>query len=372
MQAISNKTLLAVTITVLLVTLFFGLRPKGFDFSNHVQWLQERSGIHFEKYGLIYANLDKELVEREFSKDKGFSIEIAIQPESFNKKGFQLILTLHDGNDQDQFILGQWSSSLIVMNGNDYNYRKKTKRISQKIIPEPSKEIFLSITSGPKGTNLYIDGKLVQFAPKLTFQFPHTNQPKLTLGNSVYGKHSWQGAVFGLGLYGYELAPATIESHFKNWSNEKNFIFLKEDRPSLLYLFNEKNGKKVIDHIDGKSPLIIPSKMHLLEKTILSPPVPDAELTKCFIQDAVINFLGFIPLGFFVAAVFSQFGHLQKQAIVLSVLLCFGLSLGIEILQAWMPSRSSQSLDVILNTLGAMTGAFIHKRISFFIVFLVP
>lgn len=360
----SSPILLAVTIIVLLGTLFFGLRPKGFDFSNHVQWLKDRPGIHFEKYGLAYARLDKKLFEKGFSKASGFSIEIAIQPERFDTTGFKFILSIHDGNDQNQLLIGQWGSSLIVMNGDDYAHRKKTTRISVKIAPEPLKEIFLSITTGPKGTNLYVDGELAQFNPGLALQFPQGTQPKLTLGNSVYGKHSWQGGVFGLGLYGYKLAPATIESHCIYWSDKKNFMSLKGDRPSLLYFLNKKNGEKAIDHANGKYPLRIPSQMHLLKKTILEHPLPESGLTKYFIKDAAINLIGFIPLGFFLSAVVFQFSRGQKQAIMLSVLLCFGLSLTIEILQTWMPSRSSQSLDVILNTLGAILGALVYKLIS--------
>jgi VanZ family protein len=328
--------------------------------------------MHFQRYSLIYATLDQKLVEQNFSGSKGFSIEIAIQPENFDKYGFQLILTIHDGNDHDQLLLGQWGSSLIIMNGDDYNHKKNTKRIIQKIASDPSKKIFLSLTTGSKGSNLYIDGKLVRSDPHLTVQFPSASQSRLTVGNSVYGKHPWKGYVLGLRLYDYELAPASIEAHYKSWAESKNFEFTKKDHPSLLYLFNEKKGDKVIDHMNGESPLLVPSKFHVLKKIILSPPMPYSASTKTLISDVTINFIGFIPLGFLVGAFLLQLGRSKKQALIQTVVLCFCLSLGIEIVQAWDPSRSSQSLDVILNTLGGMTGALIHKYSNFTSILFAP
>lgn len=99
--------LTSLTIIVFLVTIFFGLRPKGFDFSNHVQWLEDRAGVHFEKYGLAYAHLDKKLFEKGFSAASGFTVEIAIRPENFDKNGFNFILSVHGGNDHDQLMIGQ-------------------------------------------------------------------------------------------------------------------------------------------------------------------------------------------------------------------------------------------------------------------------
>lgn len=363
-RAKHGKILLAATLAVLLVTLFFGLRPRHSDFSNHVQWLQEKPGVHFARYSLIYATLDQKLIQKVLSNNKGFSIEIAIQPEIFAKRGFQLILTIHDGNDHGQLLIGQWGSSLVIMNGDDYDHSKNTKQIQHEISPNPSRIIFLTLTTGLKGSNLYIDGKLVQSYPNLALRFPSSGKPKLTVGNSVYEKHSWQGDIFGLGVYGDELAPAKIESHYKQWAMSKNFEFAKKDHPDVLYLFNEKNGDKVIDQISGRYPLLIPSKFHVLKKIVLAPPLPYSASTKSLVSDVIINFIGFIPLGFFVSVFLFQLGSSQKQAIIYTMLFCFCLSLGIEILQSWMPSRSSQWLDVILNTLGAMAGTLIHQQIS--------
>jgi VanZ family protein len=51
------------------------------------------------------------------------------------------------------------------------------------------------------------------------------------------------------------------------------------------------------------------------------------------------------------------------HGVIIAAALCFSVSLLIEIVQAWMPSRSSASLDLLLNTLGALIGAALCKSL---------
>ncbi|MBW1930693.1 MAG: VanZ family protein [Deltaproteobacteria bacterium] len=52
-------------------------------------------------------------------------------------------------------------------------------------------------------------------------------------------------------------------------------------------------------------------------------------------------------------------GFYKKRYIVAAVAVCFALSLAREVLQSWIPSRSSDCLDLVLNTLGTLLGAMI-------------
>jgi len=132
----------------------------------------------------------------------------------------------------------------------------------------------------------------------------------------------------------------------------------------LLYFFDEKNGVRALDHGNGIHHLKIPKRIHILEKRILSLPWIGLELNKSFIKDFVINLVGFIPLGFFLSATFIQFGGiLKKRVILITVVLCFALSLIIEVAQGCIPSRSSQILDLMLNTSGALIGTMTYKSI---------
>lgn len=350
--------MLSAAVAVFLVTLFFGLNPKGYDFSNHVSWLSGRPGIHFDKYGIAYTQLDKNLLAGKTLSQDGFSIQMVIQPESFKHNEFSHILSLHDGRDPDQLLIGQWRSYIIVMNGDDYAHRRKTKRIYAQLASAPLEPVFFSITTGINGSSIYINGQAVQSDIGLTLSIPDGNRPELIIGNSVYGTNSWQGEVFGLAIHNHELSPGAIASSFQTWSEEQQFSSTGEERPVLLYLFDEKTGGSVINHAGGTFPLVIPSRLPLLKKHFLTGIIPESGLNRSFFMDAAINLAGFIPLGFFLSAVFLDLnGIFKKKAILFAVLFCFLTSLNIELLQAWMPSRSSQSLDLILNTFGALIGA---------------
>ena len=74
--------------------------------------------------------------------------------------------------------------------------------------------------------------------------------------------------------------------------------------------------------------------------------------------DVIINVLGFVPLGFLamgLPAEMRRTGFWQSLGWVVAFCLC--VSLCIEIVQYFLPGRSSSMVDVLTNTLGALVGA---------------
>jgi len=357
---IKFRLLVALSFIILLIVLFFGLRGNGFHFSNDVTWIKHEPGIRFGSYGIAYAFINNDQIKNNISAIENFSIEIALKPEDFDLEGFNLILSLHDGKDSNQLIVGQWQSYIIAMNGDDYSHKRKIKRISAKIFSKPPKKLLLAITTGDAGTKLYIDGKLAEARSDLILKIPKGDMLSVVLGNSVHGNSSWRGEVYGLAFYSDRLEPETIENRFNAWSKNQIFPFTKDAKPFLSFTFNETKGTETIDCITGMQKLNIPASFHILEKRFLSLSRWDFKANKSFLIDFIINLLGFIPLGVTLCALFVQSGGIfQKKAIIFSVVLCFFISLCIETAQAWMPSRSSQGLDLILNTTGAFIGAIL-------------
>ena len=341
--------------------MFFGLRPKGFNFTNNVRWLPGRSGLHFEKYSIAYTKLDKIQEEKNWQGKGIFSTEIAIEPEVIDSGEFRVILSFYGGEERDQIIIGQWRSYIIIMSGDDYAHKNKTWRFEAKMAVSILEPVFISLTSGQNGANLYINGQLVKSLEDPVV-LPNGEHMQLTLANSVYGQHSWQGNILGASFYAHELNPESIKSHFNRWAITKKFDTGNDANPMLNYLFDEKDGAVVVNNAGMNYPLIIPAWMHLFKKTVLANPLTGFEFNRCFIGDVIINFIGFMPLGFCLCAIFVAFGKSNRtQAILLSTGLCFMISLGIEIAQAWIPSRSSQLMDVLMNTLGALAGAKIEN-----------
>ena len=359
---IKFSILLGLSVTIFLIVLFFGLRTKGFDSLNGATWLEDEPGIRFGNYGIAYGLIDNDQVKQGISGLNAFSIEIAVRPESFYQKGFNLILCLHDGKDNNQLIVGQYESYIIAMNGDDYSHRRKTKRIYADILSKKPEKVLLTVTTGHEGTRLYADGRLIEARSDLVLKIPQGDRLKLTLGNSVYGKGSWKGDLYGLALYGDELEQETITNHFKAWSENQVLSFSGNDKPLLAFTFNEGKGAEITDTVAGIQKLSIPSRFTIPERQYISLPWRDFKADKRYLMDFIINLAGFIPLGFVICALFIQSGGIfQKKAVLFSVIFCFLTSLCIEIAQAWIPSRSSQGLDLVLNTIGAWIGAMLTR-----------
>jgi len=77
--------------------------------------------------------------------------------------------------------------------------------------------------------------------------------------------------------------------------------------------------------------------------------------------DLITNVLAYLPLGFlWVPAL--QHGRGWLAATVLATALCIGLSLSMETLQNFLPSRVASNLDLATNSLGGLLGALAGAR----------
>jgi len=352
---------IAAAVIILLITLVFGLDPKGYDFHNHVSRHPGSPGLHFDKYGFAYTDLSNKVREA-ISGTNGFSLVLTLKPKSFEQEGFNHIFSIYAGKDQNQLIVGQWYSHIIVMNGDDYDHRRKTARIEAEIPIGSAQPFFFAVTTGEMGTGLFIDGKEVSFDADLVLKIPAGAGPKLILANSVYGKHSWQGDIIGLAVYNKDLSVEDIALQYQALTEGKYAEAAGKETPVLLYFFDEKQGPRVFNYGDDDTQLLIPDSATPIKKIILARPLSGAGWHRNFLLDVILNLIGFIPLGFALAAVFADYGgYSEKRILLQTVLCCFTVSLTIEILQAWMPSRSSQSLDLILNTFGALIGAVVES-----------
>ena len=78
--------------------------------------------------------------------------------------------------------------------------------------------------------------------------------------------------------------------------------------------------------------------------------------------DAAVNVLAYIPFGVLVGlALRSRFGVMVSLLLTLLVGLC--LSMGMEYLQMYLPTRTSSNLDVLTNGTGTLLGGFLAVSI---------
>jgi glycopeptide antibiotics resistance protein len=129
------------------------------------------------------------------------------------------------------------------------------------------------------------------------------------------------------------------------------------------YTFGSIRNDRVVDQSGNGQALHIPSKTVVLKKNYLSPPWKNFQPDISLLLDVVFNVIGFIPFGFALSGCLEQsFKWPVRSAVPAIFIFCFAVSLSIETIQAWIPTRSSSLLDLILNTLGAGIGIWIYAR----------
>ena len=175
--------------------------------------------------------------------------------------------------------------------GDDYPNKTKTPRIAANIFSPTPRKIILTISTGKEGTKVYVGSQLTKTNSDLILKIPKGDKTRLILGNSVYGKHSWNGEIYGLAFYDYPFNAHDTVFNTKRWNKDQNLSFAEKGKPAVLYLFDEKRGKRAFDHGEEKLHLEIPPRMHALEKIILSPPWIGSELNRNYFIDMIVNII---------------------------------------------------------------------------------
>jgi len=80
--------------------------------------------------------------------------------------------------------------------------------------------------------------------------------------------------------------------------------------------------------------------------------------------DIAVNLLLFVPLGFGLAAIAQSGGVPPARAILLIFAVGAALSLGVEVLQCWLPDREPSLIDVAANSASSALGAALHFAAS--------
>lgn len=74
--------------------------------------------------------------------------------------------------------------------------------------------------------------------------------------------------------------------------------------------------------------------------------------------DVAINVLGYMPFGFLLVLTLHRTGR-PRSAVIRSVLVAAFLSLSMESLQSYLPTRVASNVDLVLNVMGAWLGSLV-------------
>jgi len=361
-----NIVLIILCFCIIIGVLFAGLWPLNFFQKNSVILLHEKNGIAFKRYSIAYTN---DTINKDTFKDNEITIDLILCSRDESGSSLSHIITFYNIEDgYEDIVICQWRAHLMLFSRNgDFsdinNYRKCGLRYA---LPVDS-TIFLTIASDKKHTDVYINGKPVNKCsnfPLIPDNF--FSKERIILGNSPTGKAEWSGEIYALAMYDTLLSEKTALDNFEKW-RLNNYLSPAENQ-ILLYNFDEPSGSIVVKNKTSSAyNLLLPPLFKTLKKEALELPPDLFQFKRNIILDIILNILGFIPLGFFLAIGVSQTKfHSKKHIYVETILAGFLISLIIETLQIFLPSRDSSMLDLILNTGGTFIGVLILHIASLF------
>ena len=347
--------------------LFWGLRPFNFRPINGVEWLNNENGISVQDLGIVYgpSKLKDFYQAPLFAEHQPMSIEIWLTPGSFGNDRFSSIFCLFDGQQREIFSLSQVRSLLNISKyqmpgkkGSTHNWRWLKNAFFK------GQRQFLTITSDKAGTIVYLNGrKAIRYrnyelmpARKLAPNW------RMIIGNDYSGTKPWTGEIYGLAIYNHALSPERVNEHFVKWRGKNALSLLKEIKLIAIYPMDEKNGQIIRNAVRNQFHLSIPARFKILKKNFLKLSVNSLKLNGSSLRDMNINIFGFIPLGcLLLVTIYSAKSSLTSswRLIFLAILGGTVISLVVEILQAFLPTRNSSLTDLIFNALGTGLGVIL-------------
>jgi len=355
-EMISAKLLSVACGLVLVGILMAGLWPFHSP-RNQVIWFAGGNGLHFGRHGTILSS--GKFKAANVPADAPCSLEIWFEPGLTAASA--TLFSFYSPGSPHQFSLNQSITDLALRSDiRDGRYRTLTTKLFYvEDIFRRGKPLFVTVTSKGGQTSVYIDGALARTAPN----FPLSSQDfdgELVIANSPKIDDSWSGLLRGLAFYGQEISPAQVLHHYETWVEKGRPDISENERAVALYLFDERGRRVIHNQVSSGTDLYIPDRYLVLDQALLLPFWEEFRPSWSYWEDVLVNIAGFVPLGFFFCAYFSLTGRTKRPALV-TILLGFTVSLTIESLQAFLPTRDSGTTDLITNTLGTCFGVWLYR-----------
>lgn len=321
---------------------------------NAVSWLSNRNGLLFGDYGSILSAGE---FRPSATQDGPCSLEIWLQPAAtFDSND---IVAFSTEKNPVKFAVAQSDDDLfVIQNVVDPRQRLRSSHLAIDHVFRAGNKLLITITSGPRGTLVYLNGMLVRTSPKFALSGKEF-EGELVIGNSPVQNNTWGGQLWGLGMFDRELTAAQVSQHYDSWGKGLGVQLVGEESIRTLYLFNEGRGSVVHNEVTSEPDLRIPNRYFVLHKKFLEPFWKEFQGNWTFGEDVTLNVAAFVPLGFLLCAYCSSAKALNRPLLV-AIILGGAVSLTIEILQGYLPTRESGTLDIITNTMGTATGAMLY------------
>lgn len=317
-----------------------------------MSWLDNANGLRFGDFGTVLSS--GQFPDSSGATKPECSLELWVQPKSLKNSG--TLLSFYAPDDPVQLRVQQYHS-LLILEQKVKGPRNQSRIVGIQNAFRRTGPVFLTITSGGTKSAMYVDGDLVRAFPG--YQFGPDCHGELILGSAPSFVNTWGGQLRGLAIYRRELTSSEVLEHFQTWVNQGRPELSGNEGAVGVYLFDERAGNIVHSVIRPGFDLHIPDRFYLWHERFLEPFWLEFKPDEEYAKDLAINIFGFMPLGFFFCLYFTHVKQLQHSR-VLTIALGFAVSLTIEVLQSYLPTRDSGTTDLITNTLGTILGVKLY------------
>ena len=344
----NGKLLPLLCLAISLGILLAGLWPFQFRPANNVHWIDGQPGLRFDRYGIVYSRDPLFTPGGAIDFGKPFTIRLELRPHEEPPGFLSRILSAYDAGGRELFILGQWKSELILrILGGERSFHLVYPEIGVGNFRKGEKRSVV-IRSDIEGVTVHVAGEPDANRPGFGFSLLAGNRvpARLILGNSPAGDSPWRGDLLSLSFYPKALSPEETGT--------------PGIEPVVRYRFSEGRGTVCRGGGDPRHDLFIPPVFRAPAKRALVPPWKVHAFDLSFWTDAAVNVLGFIPFGFAMCAWMRVDGGRKRLSVpFMVVLMGAGISLLIELLQVYLPTRGSSLTDLGNNILGTYIGAWL-------------
>ena len=317
---------------------------------NQVHWQGDQNGLRFNRYGTILSSGEFESP----SLDRP-SCSLEIWLKSARTWGTGTFLAFYDPLSHREFSLQQDYIDLVLERslGDEGQRHLNVDEVFRR------KQALITVTSDGQDTAVYINGNLVKRSSRFGLSL-NDFRGKLIVATSPLQSNSWSGQVQGLAIYNGELNREQVAQHFQDWTQKGKPAVAENDPTLALYLFDERRGKIIHNQLRSGIDLYIPDRYLVVHQTLLESPWREFQTQRTYLNNVLINIAGFVPLGFFFGVYFVSIRQV-KHGVLATIVFGAIVSLTIEVLQAYLPTRDSGITDLITNTFGTGVGVALYR-----------
>jgi VanZ family protein len=351
----TRPVLAFICVTVCCIIAALGLWPFHAP-DNEVSWLSHRDGLRLGAFNTVASSGSFPRATSTGRREAG--LDIWLQPARIWES--HTFLAFSTSKHPFQFSLRQHQLGLELESESQRGAKEVRMRIEH--VFRQVDPAFVTLMFGQNGVTAYVDGLPTLTVPQLRIP-TDALAGRLVIGDSPGQGDSWAGQVLGLAVYQRELSPPQVLDNYRKWTTTGAPSTDAQKCALALYLFDEHRDNIVHNKILSNPNLYLyfPKTYQVMDKLTLQPPWSEFSMTLSYWSAVIKNIVGFIPLGFCLYAYFSTIS--LKRALLITVALGSVISLTIEILQAYLPTRDSGMTDVITNTLGTWLGASLYALI---------